>query len=100
MSKPRATTQDLNADTLSCAAWIARLLKARERVAIVEETHLGPGVGSELAASLLEQSFAGRVMRIATPPVPIPAARSLEAQLLPDEDELFRRLACFITEGD
>jgi 2-oxoisovalerate dehydrogenase E1 component len=79
---------------------IARLLKARERVAIVEETHLGPGVGSELAASLLEQSFAGRVMRIATPPVPIPAARSLEAQLLPDEDELFRRLACFITEGD
>jgi 2-oxoisovalerate dehydrogenase E1 component len=79
---------------------LAGLLNGRERIAIVEETYLGPGVGSELAASLLERAFAGRATRIATLPQPIPAARSLEARLLPDEDELFQRLACFITDAD
>ncbi len=29
MNEPLAATQDLNADTLACAAWIARFLKAR-----------------------------------------------------------------------
>lgn len=79
---------------------LSRLLMDKERVAIVEETHTGPGFGSELAASLLEQGFAGRLRRIGTPPVPIPAARSLEAAVIPGEDTLFQRLASFVTDSD
>ena len=76
------------------------LLMDKERVAIVEETHAGPGFGSELAASLLEERYAGRLRRIGTPPVPIPAARSLEAAVLPGEEMLFQRLASFVTDAD
>jgi 2-oxoisovalerate dehydrogenase E1 component len=79
---------------------LAQLLMERDRVAIVEETHAGPGFGSELAAMLLERGFPGRVRRIGTPPVPIPAARSLEAQVLPGDDALFERLASFVTDAD
>ena len=74
------------------------VLRDRERVAIVEETHLGPGFGSELAASLAERRFPGLVTRIGTPPGPIPAARSLEARVIPDENALFERLAAFLIE--
>jgi len=69
----------------------------RKRVAIVEESHEGPGFGSELGASLLEQGFRGRLIRVATPRVPIPAARSLEAAVLVGEQELFDRLAAFLS---
>ena len=79
---------------------LVTLLRDRERIAIVEETHLGPGFGSELAAALLERRYAGRLTRLGTPPVPIPAARSLEAQVLPGEDALFERLAAFVTATD
>jgi 2-oxoisovalerate dehydrogenase E1 component len=75
-------------------------LMGRARVAIVEESHLGPGFGSELAAALLEAGFAGRLRRVAPPAIPIPAARSLEAQVLVDEQQLFDRLARFLTSGD
>jgi pyruvate/2-oxoglutarate/acetoin dehydrogenase E1 component len=67
-------------------------------VAIVEESPLGPGFGSELAATLLEHRFAGRVRRFGPPPVPIPAARSLESSILPDERRLFDALVSFITD--
>ncbi|HUK32551.1 MAG TPA: thiamine pyrophosphate-dependent enzyme [Vicinamibacterales bacterium] len=67
------------------------------RVAIVEESPFGPGFGSELSAALAESRFAGRVTRIAPPPVPIPAARSLEAQILLDERGLFDALVPFMT---
>src|SRR5215471_313674 len=44
MSKPPATTQDLNADTSSCAAWIARFLKARgiDRIFGLQGGHIQP----------------------------------------------------------
>jgi len=58
---------------------------------------LGPGFASELAAWLLESRYTGRLTRIGTPPVPIPAARSREAEVLPGEDALFQRLASFVT---
>jgi len=73
-------------------------LRDRPRVAIVEESPWGPGFGSELAAALAESRFAGRVTRIAPPPVPIPAARSLEAQVLVDERGLFDALVPFMTD--
>ena len=73
-------------------------LRERPRVAIVEESPLGPGFGSELAATFAESRFAGRVTRIAPPPVPIPAARSLEAQVLVDERGLFDALVPFLTD--
>ena len=62
------------------------------RIAIIEETHLGAGFGSELAAALLENGYKGRLRRIATPPVPIPAARSLESQIIPGEREIIEAL--------
>jgi 2-oxoisovalerate dehydrogenase E1 component len=76
------------------------LLKRSGRVAIVEESPLGPGFGSELAAALVEEGFRGRVKRLAPPPVPIPAARSLESSILPDERRLFDALVAFVTSDD
>jgi 2-oxoisovalerate dehydrogenase E1 component len=70
---------------LPAHALIAALLR-HERVVIVEEAHGFGGVGAEIAALLAEAGFAGRLRRVATPPVPIPAARSLEAALLPNAD--------------
>jgi acetolactate synthase I/II/III large subunit len=44
MNDPRAVTQDLNADTLACAAWIARFLRARgiDRVFGLQGGHIQP----------------------------------------------------------
>jgi 2-oxoisovalerate dehydrogenase E1 component len=67
-------------------------LQNRRRIAILEETHLGAGFGAELAAALLESGYKGRLRRIATPPVPIPAARSLESQIIPGERDILRGL--------
>jgi 2-oxoisovalerate dehydrogenase E1 component len=76
------------------------LLKDRERVAIIEESPFGPGFGSELAATLCENGFSGRLRRLAPPPVPIPAARTLESAILPDERRLFESLVAFVTSDD
>jgi 2-oxoisovalerate dehydrogenase E1 component len=53
-------------------------------VVIAEETSAAGGVGAEIVAALAEAGFRGRIRRVAAPPVPIPAARSLEAAVLPD----------------
>jgi 2-oxoisovalerate dehydrogenase E1 component len=74
------------------------LLKNKGRIAIVEESPRGPGFGSELVAALAEMGYCGRIRRFAPPPVPIPAARSLESSILPDERQLFDALAAFVTE--
>src|SRR6516165_3973514 len=44
MNEPPAKTQDLNADTLACAAWIARFLKTRsvDRVFGLQGGHIQP----------------------------------------------------------
>ena len=76
------------------------LLKNKGPVAIIEESPLGPGFGSELAAMLAETGFRGRVRRLAPPPVPIPAARSLESSILPDERRLFDQLVAFVMGDD
>lgn len=69
-------------------ATLLRHLLDRPRIAIVEEAHVEFGVAAEIMATLLESGFAGRAMRVGTPPVPISAARSLERQILPDAERI------------
>jgi pyruvate/2-oxoglutarate/acetoin dehydrogenase E1 component len=65
-------------------------LRQRRRIVIVEECHTPFGVGAEFAAVLLESGFTGSLVRIGTPPVPIPAARSLEGQVMPGQEDIVR----------
>lgn len=71
-------------------ATLARLLAKRSRVVIAEESHSDFGVGAEYAAVLAESGFHGKLLRIGTPPMPIPAARSLETQVIPGATEIVR----------
>jgi pyruvate/2-oxoglutarate/acetoin dehydrogenase E1 component len=64
------------------------LLAKRERVVAIEETHTGCGFSAELGAALLEAGFRGRYARVGMPPVPIPAARSLESLVMPDRHRI------------
>lgn len=68
---------------------LIRLLKNRERIIMIEETYEGCGFSAELGATLLESGFEGRYARVGTPPVPIPAARSLESLVMPDHHRVF-----------
>jgi 2-oxoisovalerate dehydrogenase E1 component len=63
-------------------------LRDRPRVVLVEESHHHHGVSAELLASLAEAGWRGRAGRVGMDPVPIAAARSLEAAQLPDEQDI------------
>jgi len=65
------------------------LLLARQRLAVIEESHHEFGVSAELVASLAEAGYRGKIIRVGMPPVPIAAARSLERTQLPDEQLVF-----------
>jgi 2-oxoisovalerate dehydrogenase E1 component len=67
---------------------LLNLLHDRKRIAVLEETHSQSGFGAMLGAALLESGYRGRFAQVGTPPVPIPAARSLEAQILPGEQDV------------
>ena len=71
---------------------LIRHLATRERVVVVEESHHDFGVGAEIAASMLEAGFKGRLLRVGTPPIPIASARSLERSIIPDEAKLVRQV--------
>ena len=71
---------------------LIRHLATRDRVVVVEESHHDFGVGAEIAASMLEAGFKGRLLRVGTPPVPIASARSLERSIIPDEARLMRQV--------
>jgi 2-oxoisovalerate dehydrogenase E1 component len=73
-------------------ATLAAHLRGRRAIAIVEEAPGDFGVGAEIAASLVEAGWRGSLCRIAAPPVPIPSARSLEVDILPDEDRICREV--------
>ena len=73
-------------------ASLIRHLATRERVVVVEESHHDFGVGAEIAASMLEAGFTGKLLRIGTPPVPIASARSLERSIIPDEARLIEQV--------
>ena len=80
---------------LSKTGLIGHLLK-RTGVVVVEESHHDFGISAEIGASLLDQGFSGRFLRIGTPPVPIASARSLERQILPDEKTLIEQILDWI----
>jgi 2-oxoisovalerate dehydrogenase E1 component len=63
---------------------LLRALSGSSCVVVVEEAPSGFGFGAELGAALQESGYRGRFARVGTPPVPIPAARSLESQIIPD----------------
>jgi 2-oxoisovalerate dehydrogenase E1 component len=71
---------------------LLNLLLRRRRIAVLEEAPACSGFGAELALALLEAGYRGRYLRVAPPPVPIPAARSLERSVLPDEDAVMDRV--------
>jgi 2-oxoisovalerate dehydrogenase E1 component len=71
---------------------LIRHLLSRRRVVVVEESHHEYGISAEIAACLAERRFAGELLRIGTPPVPIASARSLERQIIPDEQAIFDRV--------
>ena len=58
---------------------LVEALSSYAAVVIAEETHVGYGVGAEIAACLAEVGFRGAIRRVGAAPVPIPAARSLES---------------------
>jgi len=62
----------------------------------VEESHHDFGVSAEIGASLLDSGCTGRFLRIGTSPVPIPSARSLERQVLPDEETIIEKILDWI----
>jgi 2-oxoisovalerate dehydrogenase E1 component len=67
---------------------LVRHLLDREAVLVVEEAYAETGFGCALGAALLEGGFRGRFGRVSPPPVPIPAARSLETTVLPDRTRM------------
>ena len=93
--------EQLSAEEVTCEVVIPALLaplprgtlvshlKDRSRVISIEESPAEFGFSAELGAALLEDGFRGRFRRVAPPPVPIPAARSLEADVMPSESKLF-----------
>jgi 2-oxoisovalerate dehydrogenase E1 component len=72
---------------------LIRHLHGRRRVVVVEESHAEYGIAAEIAACLAEGGFAGELLRLGTPPVPIASARSLERQLIPDVQAIVERVA-------
>lgn len=66
---------------------LGHLLK-RERILVIEESHTEFGFGAEVGALLAGAGYRGRFHRVGTPSVPIPAARSLELQVVPSVDSL------------
>lgn len=64
---------------------LRRVLGSARRVVVVEEAPVHGGLGSEIAALLLETAFTGRFLRVGAPPALIPAARSLEIDVIPNE---------------
>jgi 2-oxoisovalerate dehydrogenase E1 component len=75
------------------------LLSSREHVVVFEEGQGHFGFGAELGAVLSEAGYRGRFQRVGPPQIPIPAARSLEADVLPGDVELFDSIARSILAG-
>jgi 2-oxoisovalerate dehydrogenase E1 component len=78
---------------------LLKQLRSRKRVLCVEEAPTEFGFGSELGVALLEGGFKGVYRRVGPPPFPIPAARSLEASVMPDKTFIFNRVVgLFVAE--
>jgi 2-oxoisovalerate dehydrogenase E1 component len=69
-----------------------RALSGRARVVILEEAPTPHGWGAELIAGLAERGFSGAVRRVGAQPIPVPAARSLEQNVLPQPQSVIDAL--------
>jgi 2-oxoisovalerate dehydrogenase E1 component len=69
-------------------ATLVNHLLSSPRIVVIEEAPTEFGFAAELGTALLEAGFQGRYRRVASPPVPIPAARSLETTVLPSEQDV------------
>lgn len=70
---------------------IVQSVKKTGRLVIVEEDTLSYGWGAEIAATVAAEAVGyldGPIIRVATPDVPMPAAPSLEALLVPDKAKI------------
>jgi 2-oxoisovalerate dehydrogenase E1 component len=81
------------------AATLTRALKDRARVVTIEESPTEYGFAAELGTKLLESGFKGQFTRIGPPAFPIPAARSLEAAILPGTDTAIERVTRFLLDS-
>jgi 2-oxoisovalerate dehydrogenase E1 component len=63
-------------------------LMDRPSIMVVEEGYGASGFGVSLGCALAEAGYTGRFRRVNPPPVPIPAARSLEALVIPDRRQM------------
>jgi 2-oxoisovalerate dehydrogenase E1 component len=59
-----------------------------ERIVVVEEGHSEFGFAAELGSLLLENGYSGKFSRVGAPPIPIPAARTLESDVIPNEQSI------------
>ncbi|HEX4933245.1 MAG TPA: thiamine pyrophosphate-dependent enzyme [Gemmatimonadaceae bacterium] len=74
-------------------------LMRRERVAVFEEGYGESGFGVSLGAALAEAGYRGRFRRVNPPPVPIPAARSLEPLVLPERRQMLDAVVALLTHS-
>jgi 2-oxoisovalerate dehydrogenase E1 component len=69
-------------------ATLVNHLLSSPRIVVIEEAPTEFGFAAELGSALLEAGYSGRYRRVASPPIPIPAARSLETTVLPSEQNV------------
>ena len=65
------------------------------RLVVIEEGTSFAGIGSELISAVMEQISSRvqvQIKRITAHPVPIPAVKSLENEIVPDEDRIIREI--------
>ena len=80
-------------------ATLVNHLRSSPRIVVIEEASSEFGFAAELGTALLEGGFQGRYRRVASPPVPIPAARSLETTVLPSEQDVLTCVVDIILES-
>ncbi len=74
-------------------------LRGRGMVLSVEEGYGETGFGASLGCALLEGGYAGRYRRLSTPPVPIPAARSLEPRVITGREQMLAAILEMVTRS-
>jgi pyruvate/2-oxoglutarate/acetoin dehydrogenase E1 component len=79
---------------------IAESLKQTGRAVIVEEGPKTGGFGAEIAAQIMEHAFdylEKPVLRLASPDLPIPSAKNLEAACIPSVETIIRAVSSLRT---
>lgn len=81
---------------------IYRSVRKTNRLVVAHESHLSFGPGAEIAARVQEAVFDdldAPILRIATPDIPIPYNRTVEAQVLPSAAAIIEPVRNLVTAG-